>query len=467
MFGIIVGVSVILQFVAVFLSLRIIKITGQWKVWGLISLALMVIGVRSALTLFRLIVGEVSSSTDLIAALLVLIISALMIVGVYFYGLNYASITALTKTLKQRESQLIDAQRIANLAIIEFDFSDNSVWWSNELYLRYGYNKAEFSPNYANVFDFVHEADRDTVKGVIERYRRSELSEPLELDYRTLGNGDVEICIHALVTSEKDRTGQIIRCRIVSQDITGRKRVEDELKSREEQLKLVMSVNDDGWYDWDIAKKQIYFDPRYYTMAGYQPNEYPSAYEEWVKRVHPDDIAKTEKASSAFVVGETSEYDEEFRFKRKDGEWMWIRSRTKIISRDDRGTPLRVVGTHTDITEKTIAEDKLKKNEEQLQLVMSVNNDGWYDWDGPANSIYFDPRFFTIAGYEPNDFPHTFEEAVKRIHPTDYLEMEKVLRAFVAGELSSYDEEFRFRRNDGDWMWLRSKIKTVSLNNCA
>ena len=93
MSGFIVGVSVILQFVAVFLSLRIIKFTGQWKVWGLISLALIVIGVRSSLTLFRLIVGEVSSPPDLIAALLVLIISALLIVGVFFYGLNYASLT--------------------------------------------------------------------------------------------------------------------------------------------------------------------------------------------------------------------------------------------------------------------------------------------------------------------------------------------------------------------------------------
>ena len=139
------------------------------------------------------------------------------------------------------------------------------------------------------------------------------------------------------------------------------------LELHAERLELAMSVNNDGMYDWNVPKGEVYFDPRYYTLAGYEPDEFPHQYEEWVKRVHPDDFVALETAVLQFLQGETQKYDEEFRFLHKNGDWMWIRARVKIFERDEAGAPLRIIGTHTDITEHKRSEEQRRNLEKQLQ----------------------------------------------------------------------------------------------------
>ncbi|MCF7954432.1 MAG: PAS domain S-box protein [Phycisphaerae bacterium] len=148
------------------------------------------------------------------------------------------------------------------------------------------------------------------------------------------------------------------------------RRAEKQLRCSQERLNLVMSVNNDGILDWNYITGEIYFNDRYYTMAGYEPGAFPSTYDEWAKRLHPEEIVKVEQALNAYIAGETSKYDQEYRFKSKDNEWMWIRARLKIVERDSTGTPLRIVGTHTDITERKQAEYEIKKSRNFLQEVI-------------------------------------------------------------------------------------------------
>ena len=94
-------------------------------------------------------------------------------------------------------------------------------------------------------------------------------------------------------------------------------------------------------------------------MAGYEPNEFPHAFEEWEKRIHPDDIQKTRDSVQQYLAGVTKKFIVEFRFLRKEGDYMWIRGNGKIVSHDENGNPLRFVGTHSDISERKLAEDKI------------------------------------------------------------------------------------------------------------
>ncbi|MAG94004.1 MAG: hypothetical protein CMJ48_09670 [Planctomycetaceae bacterium] len=146
--------------------------------------------------------------------------------------------------------------------------------------------------------------------------------------------------------------GDVVQIAVFAQDITNRKQTEQALRVNEERLELAISVTNDGMYDWDVPTNTVYFDSRYYTMAGYRPNEFPGTFDEWARRVHPNDSIHVQDAVKQYLSGEAAKYDEEFRFRRKDGEWMWIRARVKIIERDEQGTPLRIVGTHTDVTDR-------------------------------------------------------------------------------------------------------------------
>lgn len=145
--------------------------------------------------------------------------------------------------------------------------------------------------------------------------------------------------------------GKLIGLCGVITDITDRKRAEEELRLSRERYELAMAATNDGLWDWNLVTGKVYFDPRYYTMAGYEPGEFPPSFDEWAKRLHPDDLRLCNSALQSHFSGKTPVFDMEFRFRRKDGSWMWIRGRGRYVESDANGNAVRMVGTHIDITE--------------------------------------------------------------------------------------------------------------------
>ncbi len=138
----------------------------------------------------------------------------------------------------------------------------------------------------------------------------------------------------------------------LQKEIVRRKAVEDELRRSRERLDMALSGANEGIWDWYIQKDTVFFDDRFYTMAGYEPNEFPETFGEFAKRIHAEDIERTKSAIDRYLAGELKAYKVEFRFLRKDGTYMWIQAKGKLVSRDVEGTPLRFVGLHADITER-------------------------------------------------------------------------------------------------------------------
>jgi len=115
-------------------------------------------------------------------------------------------------------------------------------------------------------------------------------------------------------------------------EIEKKNRTEISLKESKEQLSFALIASKSGIWDWDLETNSVYFDENYYKISGYDPNEFPSTYAEWKKRVHLDDVEKAEDAISAYIKGETNEYSAEFRFRCKDDSWMWILSQGKFFT---------------------------------------------------------------------------------------------------------------------------------------
>lgn len=131
-------------------------------------------------------------------------------------------------------------------------------------------------------------------------------------------------------------------------------------------LNKARTVTNEGIWDWNLQTHEVTFDGRYYTMAGYSPNEFPSSYQNWRNRLHPDDLVMAEQAAKDFIEGNLSKYDIEFRFRCKDGSYIWIRARARIFAYDDRGKPLRIVGTHTDVSDRRLVQASLLQSEEKF-----------------------------------------------------------------------------------------------------
>lgn len=143
------------------------------------------------------------------------------------------------------------------------------------------------------------------------------------------------------------------------QDISDRVVTHQALIESEYRYHSAMQVANDGVWDWNIKTGIVRFDERYYTMAGYEKDDFAFTLEEWQKRVHPDDFHITNKAMQQYIEGQANSYDVEFRFLRKDETYMWIRARGKIIERDEQSNPKRFIGTHSDISVQKQHEEKI------------------------------------------------------------------------------------------------------------
>jgi len=139
-------------------------------------------------------------------------------------------------------------------------------------------------------------------------------------------------------------------------DITDRKRSEEALRENSQTWKRALESTGDGFWDWDLQNGREHMSDQGLALYGFEPGELPELRQSLDRRTHPDDRAQMLHDRQAHLDGHTPVYVNEHRIQCKDGRWKWVLSRGVVISRAVDGTPLRMVGTHTDITTRKLAD---------------------------------------------------------------------------------------------------------------
>ncbi len=145
----------------------------------------------------------------------------------------------------------------------------------------------------------------------------------------------------------------------VVQDVTAEVEGVQALRDREERLQLAVAAGRHGLFDLDLVSGKAVVNDEYATMLGYDPRTFVETNQAWRERVHPDDLEHVAVILEDYVSGRTPEYHAELRQRTANGDWLWILSTGKIVDLTPGGTPSRMLGTHTDISE-------LKRNEERV-----------------------------------------------------------------------------------------------------
>jgi PAS domain S-box-containing protein len=150
-------------------------------------------------------------------------------------------------------------------------------------------------------------------------------------------------------------------------DITDRKAAEAALHASEALWKLALEGAGDGVWDWNLATGEEFFSRGIKSMFGYDEQDIPNLSAEMDERTHPDDVPQMNADRQAHFDGRAPVYRNEHRIRCKDGRWKWVLSRGMVIARDEDGRPLRMVGTHTDITDHKQGEAQQRALESQLR----------------------------------------------------------------------------------------------------
>jgi diguanylate cyclase (GGDEF)-like protein/PAS domain S-box-containing protein len=147
-------------------------------------------------------------------------------------------------------------------------------------------------------------------------------------------------------------------CLMIVRDLTELERTLDQLRVSEERWQLALRGAGDALWDWDLATNRVFRSTRWCGMLGYEEWEIGNSHDDFVKLLHPDDVEATEARVKAHLEKKTAVFSAEYRLRHKDATWRWIMDRGQAIW-DDRGRPVRMAGSHTDITERKHAEDLL------------------------------------------------------------------------------------------------------------
>ncbi len=219
-----------------------------------------------------------------------------------------------------------------------------------------------------------------------------------------------------------------------------------ELQRAEARWQFALEGGDHGVWEWDIAANTVFYSPLWKTMIGYRVEEISNNPDEWKSRVHPDDWARVEVEVQRHLKGETPIYSCEHRVRCKDDSYKWILGHGKIITRDDAGAPLMMIGTHTDISSQKQMDLALAESEQKFKALVEQSLIGIYIVD-EDKLIYVNPRAAEIFGYEPDELSNVSLASV--IAPEDRnLVHDNILRR-TSGEIESLRYEFRGLRKDG------------------
>ncbi len=208
-------------------------------------------------------------------------------------------------------------------------------------------------------------------------------------------------------------------------DITDKKQAEEALQASEDRFKLAMDASRDGVYEWDLETREIYYSPGWKRMLGYEPHELPDDFSVWENRTRPEDVKKSWQMLQEVVEGKRERFELEFEMQHKDGHWIHILSRSNIY-KDASGTPVRVIGTHVDITESKRQREYLSLSESRYRKAQALAKVGNWEYNLKTTEYWGSDEARKIFGFDPDKDSFSSEEVENCI-----IEREKVHQALV------------------------------------
>jgi diguanylate cyclase (GGDEF)-like protein/PAS domain S-box-containing protein len=137
-----------------------------------------------------------------------------------------------------------------------------------------------------------------------------------------------------------------------------KQRVQNNLQSSDLRWRFALEGAGDGVWDWDVGTNHVYFSPQWCQMMGCQVHNAPQTFADMHAHIHPEDAAEVDLLLQEHLSGGLPDYRAEFRLQQASGEYLWVLARGKVMVRDDAGKPLRMVGTHSDISNKKRQEER-------------------------------------------------------------------------------------------------------------
>lgn len=247
--------------------------------------------------------------------------------------------------------------------------------------------------------------------------------------------------------------------KIVGEMLAGvieRKRAEEALRDSQEHLRQALHASNTGLWDWNTETNEVVLSAEWKRQLGYEESDLADIFESWVTHLHPDDRDRAMAIVQAYLANPAGDYQQEFRLQHKDGTYRWIEARALIVTEPD-GRRVRLVGSHTDITERKQADVALRASEERYRAL--------YD-DTPT--MYFtlatDGTVRSVNRFGAGQLGYRVEELIGHsvlglFHEQDKEAVAASLSECLATPAITRYWKFRKVGKDGNIIWVRETAR--------
>lgn len=275
------------------------------------------------------------------------------------------------------------------------DGSDQYTYISSGFLDLYGFAPDEALQDTSVVFSMTHPDDLELLQNSVAE--SAQTMETWQCQYRIITPSGQIKWLQGISRPTQQPNGDLIWDGLII-DISDQKFAEEKFREQQAQLDLVVEASQIGFYFSDFRTGISMASPAYKTQLGYLPDAIEASPADWIERLHPDDRQRVLTAFRKFMNNEAS-YGEDFRARHRDGSYRWIHSNAQLI-RDEVGTPIKIVGTRTDITDRKQAELVLAQSEQRFRnLFEATPNISVQGYNQQRQVIYWNDASAELYGY--------------------------------------------------------------------
>ncbi len=354
--------------------------------------------------------------------------------------------------LSRSEARLAFHMRGTPLIILELDAGGAIRFWNPAAELVFGYTAAEALGR--SFWDLIVPATEvEKVSRIWNEILSQTGSTHAENANRTK-DGRTIVCEWSN-TRLLDHDGRVTGVATIGRDVTESRRMVEALSESERRYATVVGATKTGLWDWDISTGQVYHSPEWCRLLGYEREDVPQHVDFFFQVLHPGDVDRVKRLTEDHLAGRTDVARDEIRLRVKSGEYRWFLDLGKVVSRKDDGTPLRMVGTITDITDLKAVQEELLRNARILRSTEVAAKVGGWEFDVVLNKLFWTEETYRLHDLVPGEFGPTVDNAIAFYTPESARRISECVRRCIE-QAVPYDDEFEILTAKGRRLPVRS-----------
>jgi diguanylate cyclase (GGDEF)-like protein/PAS domain S-box-containing protein len=299
----------------------------------------------------------------------------------------------------------------------------------------------------------LHPDDKAAVS--VQWQRSAVIKQDFDIEFRVRRHDGTVRHVRSAARALLDDHDQVVGYVGSVEDITERLQSRRALDEERVRLAAIIQGTGAGTWEWNVQTGETRFNERWAEIVGATLDELsPTTIQTWAELAHPEDMARSSALLEGHFSGETEAYECEARMRHRDGHWVWVLDRGKVLSRTADGQPEWMFGTHLDISVRKAQEDRLRKSEELLNRTGAMAQVGGWEFDIASGSVHWSEHTCRIHGVEPGYQP-PLAEAIDFYAP----EARPIVEAAVAKAMADgndWDLELPLIQKGGQRIWVRA-----------